>query len=184
MRQLRGTDLKRLHRTWKRQSSTQVALLLEGVQSPFNVGAIVRTAAAFGVGRLYLVGGAITPRNPKAQKTAMGTDRYLEVREFTALAPALEQVKADGYRLAGLELAEDAIPMHELDLTADTCIAAGHEDRGLTAECLAACDVVTFVPQLGRVGSLNVATATAIACYEVRRQDWSRPGNFAEAPAD
>ncbi|GAB3483983.1 TrmH family RNA methyltransferase [Amycolatopsis cihanbeyliensis] len=184
MRQLRGTELKRLHRTWKRQSSTRVALLLEGVQSPFNVGAIVRTAAAFGVGRLYLVGAATSPRNPKAQKTAMGTDRYLDVQEFTELAPALKQARADGYQVAGLELAEDAVPLHELDLTVDTCVAAGHEDRGLTAECLAACDVVTFVPQLGRVGSLNVATATAIACYEARRQEWAGSGNCAEALAD
>jgi tRNA (guanosine-2'-O-)-methyltransferase len=50
----------------------------------------------------------------------------------------------------------------------------GHEDRGLTAATLAACDDVAFLPLLGKVGSLNVATAAAIACYEVRRQGWER----------
>ena len=50
----------------------------------------------------------------------------------------------------------------------------GHEDRGLSAAVLAACDQVAFIPQLGRIGSLNVATATAIALYEVRRRAWTR----------
>jgi tRNA (guanosine-2'-O-)-methyltransferase len=48
----------------------------------------------------------------------------------------------------------------------------GHEDRGVPAATLASCDEVAFIPQLGRIGSLNVATATAIALYEVRRRAW------------
>ncbi|RZQ65542.1 TrmH family RNA methyltransferase [Amycolatopsis suaedae] len=173
MHQLRGTELKRLHRTWKRQSTTRLALLLEGVQSPFNVGGIVRTAAALGVAELYVVGLTASPRNPKAQKVAMGTDRYLDVRAFETLSPAVERVRADGYRLVGLELTDTAVPMHEADLTGDVCVAVGNEDRGLTPDLLAACAAVTFIPQLGKVGSLNVATAAALACYEVRRQDWA-----------
>ncbi|MGW6455338.1 TrmH family RNA methyltransferase [Streptomyces sp. NPDC055078] len=173
MQQLRGTELKRLHRSWKRQSSAQLALLLEGVQSPFNVGSIVRTAAAFGVGRLYLVGATASPRNAKAQKVAMGTDRYLDVQVFAELTEAVSRVRADGYRLVGLELADEAAPIHEMDLSGSTCVAVGNEDRGLSAQCLSLCDAVTFIPQLGRVGSLNVATAVALSCYEVRRQDWT-----------
>jgi tRNA (guanosine-2'-O-)-methyltransferase len=49
----------------------------------------------------------------------------------------------------------------------------GHEDRGLSPASLALCDAVAFIAQLGRIGSLNVATATAIALYEVRRRDWA-----------
>ena len=51
----------------------------------------------------------------------------------------------------------------------------GHEERGLSKATLAACDRVGFVPLLGRVGSLNVATAAALALYEVRRQEWTAP---------
>jgi tRNA (guanosine-2'-O-)-methyltransferase len=64
--------------------------------------------------------------------------------------------------------------MHEADLSGDVCLAVGHEDRGLSAACLQSCDAVVYLPQLGRVGSLNVATAAAIALYEVRRQEWAR----------
>lgn len=173
MHQLRGTELKRLHRSWKRQSSTELALLLEGVQSPFNVGSIVRTAAALGVRQLYLAGSCASPRNAKAQKVAMGTDRYLNVQEFAETAEAVKQIHADGYHLAGLELADEAVPLHEADLSGSTCIAVGNEDHGLSPACLNACDTVTFIPQLGKVGSLNVATALALSCYEARRQDWT-----------
>ena len=53
------------------------------------------------------------------------------------------------------------------------CLAVGHEDHGLSKAGLAACDHVAYLPMLGRVGSLNVATAAAIAMYEVRRRAWT-----------
>ncbi len=58
-------------------------------------------------------------------------------------------------------------------LTADVCLAVGHEDHGSSKAGLAACDQVAYLPMLGRVGSLNVATAAAIAMYEVRRRAWT-----------
>ncbi|WP_129666966.1 TrmH family RNA methyltransferase [Phytoactinopolyspora endophytica] len=175
MSQLRGTDLKRLHRSWKRRSTARIALLLEGVQSPFNVGAMVRTAAALGVAQFYLVGRTASPSDAKAQKLAMGTDRYLDSQTFSDVAAGLAQAKDDGYRVIGLELTHDARPLHELDLTGDVCIAVGAEDHGLSGQCLTACDAVGYIPQIGKVGSLNVATAAAVACYELRRQDWTGP---------
>ena len=57
-----------------------------------------------------------------------------------------------------------------------TCLVVGHEDRGCSPATLDACDEVAFVPLLGKVGSLNVATAASIALYELRRQHWTRPG--------
>ncbi|HEX6232798.1 MAG TPA: TrmH family RNA methyltransferase [Jiangellaceae bacterium] len=173
MAQLRGTDLKRLHRTWKRRSAARMGLLLDGVQSPFNVGAMVRTAAAFGVTDLYVVGRTAHTRDPKAQKMAMGTDRYLDVQSFPEAGPAVETARGEGYFVVGIELTDDAHPLHELHLSRDVCLAVGAEDHGLSAACLKACDALAYIPQVGKVGSLNVAAAAAIACYEVRRQDWT-----------
>ena len=177
MAQLRGTDLKRLHRTWRRRKTHRLALLLESVQSPFNVGSIVRTAAALGAQDLYLVGSAGL-RSSNAQKTAMGTERYLTYRDYENVAAAVAGAHADGYRLIGLELADEAEPLHELDLDRDVCLALGHEDRGLSPTAIGLCDAIGYVPQLGKVGSLNVAVAAAIACYEARRQGWAA----ADAP--
>jgi tRNA (guanosine-2'-O-)-methyltransferase len=183
MRQLGATDIKRLHRSWQRRTVRRVALLLDGVQSPFNVGAIVRTAAALRVEHLYLAGPTVSPAHPKAGKTAMGTERYLTWTTFDNATEAAAAARGDGYLVVGLELAEGAVPLHELVLAegAEVCVAVGNEDHGLSAALLAGCDSVGYLPQLGRVGSFNVATATAMALYEVRRREWAA---LAVLPAD
>jgi tRNA (guanosine-2'-O-)-methyltransferase len=173
MRQLGHTDLKRLHREWAKRSSGRVALLLDGVSSPFNVGAIVRTAAAFRVDHLYLAASTTSPASGRAGKTAMGTERYLSWSTFERGADAADAARDDGYSVVGLELADHAVPLFQLSAGPDVCLAVGHEDHGLAPATLAACDAVAFIPQLGRVGSLNVATATAIAVFEMRRREWS-----------
>jgi tRNA (guanosine-2'-O-)-methyltransferase len=172
-RQLDSTGLKRLHRSWRRQTEGRVGLLLDGVQSPFNVGSIVRTAAALTVDHLWLVDRTASPSDTKTGKTAMGTQRYLDWTWHDDTAAAVAAARGDGYRIVALELTPEAVPLPEADLDGDICLVAGHEDRGLSPATLALCDEVTFIPQLGRVGSLNVATATAIALYEVRRRAWA-----------
>ena len=178
MHQLRGTELKRLHRTWRRRNTHRLALLLDNVGNPYNVGSIVRSAAALGVDMLYLAGSSASPQAAKAQKTALGTDRYLEFREFPTVAEAATAARADGYWVAGIELADPATPLAELDLARDVCLMLGHEDHGISTAGLAACDAIGYIPLTGKVGSLNVASAAAIACYEARRQHW------AAAPAE
>jgi tRNA (guanosine-2'-O-)-methyltransferase len=178
VKQLGPTDLKRLHRSWQRRTDRRVALLLDGIQSPFNMGSIVRTAAALRVDHLYLAGATISPNHHKAGRTAMGTERYLTWTQFPDGAEAVAAAADDGYVVVGLELAEGAVPLHQLELAegAEVCLAVGNEDHGLSAACLAACSAVAYLPQLGRVGSLNVATAAAVALYEVRRREWSATG--------
>jgi tRNA (guanosine-2'-O-)-methyltransferase len=150
-----------------------LALLLDSVQSPFNVGAIVRSAAAYRVEHLYLVGQTTSPGSPKAAKVALGTERYLSWSAFERGADATDAAREDGFTVIGLELAEDAVPLHQLRTGPDVCIAVGNEDHGLSSATLAACDAVAFLPMTGRVGSLNVATAAALALYELRRQGWA-----------
>lgn len=170
---LGGTELKRLHREWRRRTTGRIALLLDGVQSPFNVGAILRTAAAAGVDHLWLAGDTAPPRGAKTQKTALGTDRYLTWTTCATGVDAARAAHADGYEVIGLELASGAVALPEAALHGDVCLAVGHEDRGLSRELLGACSSIVFIPQVGRVGSLNVATATAIGLYELRRRGWA-----------
>ena len=103
----------------------------------------------------------------------MGTERFVEWSSHERVEEAIDAVKDAGYRLIGIELADGAVPLHEAVLGADVCLALGHEDRGLSPLTLAACDEVAFIPQLGKVGSLNVAHAAAIAIYEARRRHWT-----------
>jgi tRNA (guanosine-2'-O-)-methyltransferase len=171
-RNLGDTELKRLHRSWRRRTEGRVALLLDSVQTPYNVGSIVRLAAAFRVEHLHLAGATAPLTAGGTRKTSLGAERYVPSTTHADLAKAIDAVKDAGYRLVGIELADEATPLHEVALGDDVCLALGHEHRGLSPLTLAASDAVAFIPQLGRVGSLNVASAAAIALYEVRRREW------------
>ena len=172
MKQLDGTGMKRLHREWRRRTDGRVALVLDDVQGPFNVGAIIRTAAAFRVDDVWLSGHTPEPDDAKVGKTALGTDRYLTFHRTDATIAAIDAAREAGYRVVALELADSATPLHELAPADATCLVVGHEDRGCSPATLAACDEVVFLPLLGKVGSLNVATAASIGLYELRRQVW------------
>ncbi|MBX3313479.1 MAG: TrmH family RNA methyltransferase [Actinobacteria bacterium] len=174
-RSLGSTDLKRLHREWRRRAEGRVAVLLDSVATPYNVGAILRTAAALRVDDVFVCGQTADEHASGTQKTALGSQRFVTVRRFDAPADAAVAVRDAGYRLVAVELAEGAVPIHEVDLTGDVCLGVGHEDRGLSAAILDRADQVAFIPQLGRIGSLNVATAASIALYEARRQGWPAP---------
>jgi tRNA (guanosine-2'-O-)-methyltransferase len=185
MKPLSSTEAKRLHRDWRRRTDARVAVLLDNVQTPFNVGAIVRTAAAFRIEHLWIAGGAhVTPDHPKSRKTSLGTERLVPWTDAGDVASAVAAIKAEGFRLVGIELAGAAAPLQEADLDGAVCLVLGHEDRGLSAAALGACDAVAFIPTPGKVGSLNVATAAGIALYEVRRREWARPAASDAAGVD
>jgi tRNA (guanosine-2'-O-)-methyltransferase len=172
-----GTEAKRLHREWRRRTERRVGLLLDNVQTPFNVGAIVRTAAAFRVEHLWVAGTAhVTPDHPKSRKTSLGTERLLPWSDEGDIANAVGVIRAAGFAIVGIELTGRAEPLAEVDLGPGAldpvCLVLGHEDRGLSSTALGACDHVGFIPTPGKVGSLNVATAAGIALYEVRRREW------------
>jgi tRNA (guanosine-2'-O-)-methyltransferase len=172
-RQLRPTDVKRLNRTWRRSTGNRLALILESVTGPFNVGSIFRTAAAFGVDHIWLAGNSTPPTNPKAQKTALGTDRLVAWKEPVPAVEAVQAAKDDGYTVLAVELTGDAVPLHEARLAGDVCLVVGSEDHGCSPALLDAADGVCYIPQVGRVGSVNVAVAAAIALAEARRREWA-----------
>lgn len=186
-RQLRPTDVKRLNRTWRRGTRARLGLLVESVTQPFNVGSIVRTAAAFGVEHLWLAGNATPPTHPNARKVALGTERLVGWSHAGTAADGVRAARAAGLRVVAVELTGDALPLHDAELAGDVCLAVGGEDHGCSPALLAEADAVAYIPQIGRVGSLNVAVATAIALAEARRREWAErsPADTpAGAPAD
>lgn len=172
-RQLRPTDVKRLNRDWRRRTEGRVALIVESVTQPFNIGSIVRSAAAFGAAHVWFAGNATTPDHPQTRKTALGTDRLVPWDKVTTPGDAVAAAHEDGYQVVAVELTGDARPLHEAALDGDVCLAVGAEDHGCSPALLAAADATAYIPQVGRVGSLNVAVATAIALSEARRREWA-----------
>jgi tRNA (guanosine-2'-O-)-methyltransferase len=171
-RSLGATDVKRLNRSWRQLTRSRVGLILDSVSQPFNVGSIIRTAAVFGVERIWLCGDTPGPEHPSVRKTALGTDRFIAFERGLAAGPAATAATAAGLRVIAVELARDAVALHEAPLEGDVCLALGNEDRGCSPALLAAAGAVAYIPQLGRVGSLNVGAAAAIALAETRRREW------------
>ena len=171
-RQLRPVEVKRLNREWRRATESRLALLLDSVGQPFNVGSIVRTAAAFGAEQLWLCGSTTPLSHPGVAKTALGTQRLVAAATEPNPAAAAKAAAAAGLRVIAIELAAGAVPLHEAPLDGDICLAIGNEDHGCSPALLAAADAVAYIPQPGRVGSLNVAVAAAIAMAEARRRAW------------
>ena len=174
-RQLRPTEVKRLNREWRRASGTRLALLLDSVAQPFNVGSIIRSAATFGTERIWLCGNTAPLSHPSVDKTALGTDRFLATDVEPDPVAAAKAARSAGFRVIAIELASGALPLYEAALDGDVCLALGNEDHGCSAALLAVADAVAYIPQPSRVGSLNVAAAAAVALAEARRREWVLP---------
>jgi tRNA (guanosine-2'-O-)-methyltransferase len=171
---LTPTELKRLHRDWRRKTDLSLGLILDGVQNPFNVGSLFRSAAAYKVDAMWLVPPTPHPGETKVAKTALGCERLVPWEVSPSGADAVAAAKAAGYVTVAVELTATAVPMFDLDLGPKVALVLGHEDRGVHKDTLAVVDHVAYLPQLGKVGSLNVAQAGTVALYEAARQAFTR----------
>ncbi len=135
-RQLRPTDVKRLNREWRRRTEGRLALLLDSVSQPFNVGSIVRTAAAFGVESVWLCGNTPDLDLPAVGKTALGTDRFLSAYREPSPAAAAKAAAEDGFRVVAVELASGAVPLFEAPWTATSAWRSGTRTTAAPPPCL------------------------------------------------
>jgi tRNA (guanosine-2'-O-)-methyltransferase len=165
--------LKRLHRDWRRRNAFRLALVLDGVQNPFNVGTLLRSAAAWRAESVWLVPPTPQPSHPKVAKTALGCDRLVAWRLAASGPEAVAAAHDAGFRVVAIELTRDARPLFELDLGPAVCLVLGHEERGVSRATLGVVDAAGYLPLTGRVGSLNVAQAGTAALYEAARQNWT-----------
>jgi TrmH RNA methyltransferase len=141
-------------------------LLLDGIGNPHNLGAIVRSAAYFGVERVLL---ADRPEqalpSPASYRVAEGAlDRVSLYR--AALPGAVGALKRAGFRVVGSALGR-GVPLRDFRSNRPVALILGNEERGLDRATLALCDAVVTIPGGGEVQSLNVATAAAILLYEL-----------------
>jgi len=145
-----------------------LVLVLEEVEKPGNLGAIVRTASGAGVDAVIACGAGADPWNPNALRASTGAVFSVPVLELPSaeLVPWLR-----GRGLALVATTPDADMLHtEIDLTGPVAILLGAEDTGLSAGLLGAADVRCRIPMLGAADSLNVSVAAALLAYEARRQ--------------
>jgi 23S rRNA (guanosine2251-2'-O)-methyltransferase len=156
-----------------RQPGGAFLVVLDGVEDPRNLGAIARTAEAVGVHGLVVPQRRAAGVTGVAMKASAGALAHLPVTQVVNLARAMEQMKAAGCWLVGLDAKGDSA-YTAVDYRSPLAIVVGHEGEGLRASTLKACDFRVRIPMQGRVSSLNVSVATAVVLYEAVRQRSTR----------
>ncbi|MBF0212107.1 MAG: 23S rRNA (guanosine(2251)-2'-O)-methyltransferase RlmB [Magnetococcales bacterium] len=148
-----------------------VLLLLDGVEDPRNLGAILRSAEAFGVEAVILPRDRSAPLSSVAVKASAGAAGRMDTLRVTNLARAITELKDHGVRVLGLDgEAAMTIDGGQEDWQGAVALVMGGEGQGLRRLTRERCDALLSIPMTGGVGSLNVATATGIALYELRRR--------------
>jgi 23S rRNA (guanosine2251-2'-O)-methyltransferase len=148
-------------------------VVLDEVEDPQNVGAILRTVDACGGSGLVRQTRRAAPLDGAAAKASAGAVNYVPVADVVNIARSLEELKKAGVWTVGLD-ADAKMAYYEWDLTLPTAIVVGAEGHGLRRLVRERCDQVVSIPMLGHVGSLNVSVATAVVLYEAVRQRRSR----------
>lgn len=169
MKPLIGTDLKRFLRRYKQSQvrNHEVAALLQSVEYPVNVGSMFRVADGAGLVELILTGITPTPPQPTIDKVSRFKSRRVPWHYEADPLKAIADVKARGFAVIAVELADGAVPYHQFDYPQRSCLVVGHEDHGVTKATLAACDAAVFLPMYGKGQSLNVHVALSIVCYHI-----------------
>ena len=144
-------------------------LVLDGVTDPQNLGALVRSAHALGAQAVVLPKDRAAGVTPAVFKAAAGALEHCPLARVTNLSRALEQMKERGIWTVALA-AEGDKELQEIDLTVPTALVLGSEGSGVRPLVRKTCDHVARIPMAGKVGSLNVSAAGAVAMYEVARQ--------------
>jgi len=141
-------------------------VFLEGVQDPSNVGAIIRTAAAFGTGRVVLDAACADPWSPRSLRAGMGGHFVLSIEAKADLSAALNAFKGS----LACTVPRGGMPLEEADLSAPLGWLFGGEGRGLSEETLRNVPLRVSIPMADGSESLNVAAAAAICLYETFRR--------------
>lgn len=143
-------------------------LILDGITDPQNFGAILRVADGFGVDAVVIPQHDSVGLSPAAVKASAGAAQWVRVTQVTNLARAIESLQKKEFWVYAAAADGDAPAV--VDLRGKVALVLGSEGKGIRRNVLEHCDRVITIPMAGHVDSFNVATAAAVLCYEVRRQ--------------
>jgi 23S rRNA (guanosine2251-2'-O)-methyltransferase len=151
-----------------KKEETNFVLILDSITDPQNFGAILRVADGFGVDLVVIPEHDSVGLTPVAVKASAGASEWVQVAQVTNLSRAIETLKKGGYWIYAA--AENGERPDAIDFTGKVALVVGNEGKGIRRNVLEHCDRTVTIPMSGHVESFNVATATAVLCYEVRRQ--------------
>ena len=144
-------------------------LLLDGIEDPHNLGAIIRTAEGAGADGIILPERRAVGVTATVVKASAGASEYLPIARVTNAARTLEELKQRNLWTIGLDERGDKL-YDQIDYKMDCALVLGAEGHGLHEQIRKKCDFLVKIPMLGKVPSLNVSVAAAVVMYEIARQ--------------
>ncbi len=146
----------------------ELVVLLEDIQDPRNLGAIIRICDGAGVGRVVIRDRGSAPMTPIVIKASAGATEWVDLERVTNSGNEIAQLKKDGFWIYGADAS--GRPPWEIDLSGRVVLCLGGEEKGLRQRTRSLCDELVGLPMRGGVDSLNVSAAAAALLYEVIRQ--------------
>ena len=147
-----------------------LVIVADNIRSAFNVGAIFRTAEAFGAEKVLLTGYTSTPLEERTSKTSMGTEKFIPWSQEPHAQDCVQRLKSEGYEIVSLETAETSENLGDFVWPEKCALILGNERFGVDANLLANSDHVLRIPLHGIKNSLNVGIALGVALADWRRQ--------------
>lgn len=143
--------------------------VLDGIEDPHNLGAIIRTAEGAGVDGLIIPERRASGVTATVVKASAGASEYLPIAKVTNISRTLEELKARTIWMVGLDERGKQL-YYELDYKMDCALVLGAEGHGIHEQIRKKCDFLVSIPMLGRIASLNVSVAAGVVMYEIARQ--------------
>jgi 23S rRNA (guanosine2251-2'-O)-methyltransferase len=172
MRKLEMDELNRKSiDEFKQAVKNKIIVVLENIRSMQNVGSVFRTADAFLIEAIYLTGYTPQPPHRDIHKTALGATETVAWKYFATTDEAIHLLKADGYKVFGIEQVESSISLEQFSRNAVDKIALifGNEALGVEQTTLTQCHGCIEIPQLGMKHSLNISVAAGVVLWEMVR---------------
>jgi 23S rRNA (guanosine2251-2'-O)-methyltransferase len=149
--------------------SLPFVVLLDGIEDPHNLGAILRTCEGAGVDGVFIPEHRAAGLSETVAKTSAGAVEYVKVARVTNLVPLIGELKDRGLWVVGVEGGTEKV-YSELDLNVPLALALGSEGKGIRRLVREKCDAIASIPMRGHLNSLNVSVAAGVALFEVLRQ--------------
>ena len=143
-------------------------VLLDHLEDPHNLGAIIRTCEAAGVSYVVLPKNRQVPINATVMKTSVGTLDQVKIISVSNLSYAIEELKKCGFWIVGTSL-ENSVDYREIDYQGKIALVIGNEGEGISDLVSKKCDFLAKIPMYGKTNSLNASVAAGIMIYEVIR---------------
>ena len=148
--------------------SDDIILVLDHLEDPHNLGAIVRTCEAAGIKSIIISSDRQVQVNATVMKTSVGTINNINIVQVSSIASAIDRLKKSGYWIVGTSL-EDSVDYRSVDYDGKIAIVIGNEGTGISKLVSKKCDFLVKIPMYGKTNSLNASVATGIIIYEVIR---------------